>query len=149
MAASVYYNVYNSPLQGGQLNNDYTAFDLNFSNSFVLGKKGWSAELNSFYQSKNAWGLFIIKDLAQVTAGLAKTTHNRKSTFKLSVSDLFTTNHIAVIVQYQNMDFLQIGPGIVGWLPCLGHIGLAKPPSRRARQRSTGVEEEKEGTSNG
>ena len=149
MAASVYYNVYNSPLQGGQLNNDYTAFDLNFSNSFVLGKKGWSAELNSFYQSKNAWGLFIIKDLAQVTAGLAKTTHNRKSTFKLSVSDLFTTNHIAVIVQYQNMDFFtdRTWDSRVATLSWTHRFG--KTTIQRARQRSTGVEEEKRRAGNG
>jgi iron complex outermembrane recepter protein len=143
LSSSVYYNRYQSPLQGGLLNNDFTALDLNLTSTAILGKKGWTAECHGFYQSKNAWGLFLIDDLAQVTIGLAKTSKDRKSTFKFSVSDLFTTNHIAVIVNYQNMDFHtnRTWDSRVASLSWTHRFGKNTVP--RARQRNTGVEDER------
>ncbi|MEP7322814.1 MAG: TonB-dependent receptor [Saprospiraceae bacterium] len=102
---SVYYNKYSSALLGGQLENSFTSWDISGSNSFILNNKGWTAELNGFYQSRNVWGQFIIKNLAQVSAGIQKTTKDKKSVYKFAVADLFSTNHIAVIVKYLNQDW--------------------------------------------
>lgn len=143
LTGSIYYNKYSSPLQGAQLQNDYLAWDINSTNSFVIGKKGWAAELSGFYQSKNAWGLFIIKNLAQVSTGIQKTTKNKQTTFKLAVSDIFSTNHIAVVVKYQNMDFHtdRTWDSRVVTLSLTHRFG--KNTVARARQRSTGIEDEK------
>jgi len=143
LSASVYRNTYGSPLQGGQLKQSFNSWDLNMNNVFMLGDKGWSAELNGFYQSKTVWGLFYIKSLAQVTAGIQKVSKNKNSIFKFSVSDIFHTNHIAVIVQYQNQDFVteRNWDSRVATFSYTYRFG--KNTVARARQRSSGVEDEK------
>ena len=140
---SVYWNQYSSPLQGGNLLNDFTAWDTRINNTFVLGKKGWSAELSGFYQSKNAWGLFIIRNLAQVSSGIQKVSKDKNSTFKLAVSDIFYTNRIAVLVKYQNMDFFtdRTWDSKVATASFTHRFG--KNTVTRARQRNSGVEDER------
>lgn len=139
---SVYWNQYSSPLQGGNLLNDYTAWDARLNNTFTLGK-GWSAELSGFYQSKNAWGLFIIRNLAQVSTGLQKVSKDKNATFKLAISDIFYTNRIAVLVKYQNMDFFtdRTWDSKVATLSYTQRFG--KNTVARSRQRNSGVEDER------
>ena len=141
-SGSVYWNKYSSPLQGGNLQNEFTSWDARLDNSFALGN-GWTAELNGFYQSRNVWGLFIIRSLGQVSSGVQKVSKNKKSTFKFSVSDIFLTNRIAVIVQYQNQDFItnRTWDARVATLSYTYRFG--KSTVARARQRNTGVEDEK------
>jgi hypothetical protein len=141
--ASVYYNNYKSPLQGGQLENSFTAWDINISNSFVFGKKGWAAELNGFYQSKNAWGQFIIRNLAQLSAGVQKTSKDKKSTFKVAVADMFSTNHIAVIVKYQNQDWYTDRTWDSRFVTFSYTYRFGKSTVARARQRTGGMEDER------
>lgn len=143
LSGSVYRNMYASPLQGGNLQQSFNSWDMNMNNVFTLGDKGWSAELNAFYQSKMVWGLFYIKSLAQVTAGVQKVSKNKNSVFKFSVSDIFRTNHIAVIVQYQNQDFVternwDSRVATVSYTYRFGKNTVAK-----VRQRTSGVEDEK------
>lgn len=142
LSGSVYLNQYSSPLQGGNLEQDFTSWDVNLSNSFALGN-GWTAELNGYYQSKMVWGLFYIKDLAQITTGIQKISKDKNSTFKFSVTDLFQTNHIAVVVDYQNQDFFtdRTWDSRVASLSYTYRFG--KNTVARARQRNTGVEDEK------
>jgi hypothetical protein len=141
--ASVYWNRYSSPLQGGNLLNDFTSWDARLNNSITLGKKGWSAELSGFYQAKNAWGLFIIRNLAQVSTGIQKTSKDRNTTFKLAMSDLFYTNRIAVLVKYQNMDFFTDRTWDSKVVTASFTQRFGKNTVARARQRNSGVEDEK------
>ncbi|MBK8426846.1 MAG: TonB-dependent receptor [Lewinellaceae bacterium] len=140
---SLYWNRYTSPFQGGNLLNSYTSWDINVSNSFTLGKKGWSAELGGYYQSKMVWGLFIIRDLAQVSAGIQKVSPNKLSTFKLSVSDVLYTNRIAVIVQYQNMDWFTDRTWDSKALTLSYTQRFGKNTVQQARRRTSGIEDEK------
>lgn len=143
LSGSVYRNMYKSPLQGGILQQSFNSWDMNLNNVFTLGSKGWSAELNAFYQSKMVWGLFYIKSLAQVTAGIQKISKNKNSIFKVSVSDIFHTNHIAVVVQYQNQDFVteRNWDSRVATFSYTYRFGKNTVP--KARQRTSGVEDEK------
>lgn len=145
---SVYWNTYNSPLQGGQLKTDYVTWDINCTNTFVLGKKGWSAELSGFYQSSNAWGLFLIRNLAQISSGVQKVSKNKKSTFKVAVADMFYTNRIAVIVKYQNMDFFTSRTWDSRTLTLSYTYRFGKNTVARARQRNSGMEDEKRRAAN-
>ena len=140
--ASVYLNKYSSPLQGANLQQEFTSWDANINNNFALGK-GWTAELSGYYQSRMVWGLFYIKHLSQVSAGIQKTTNDKKSTFKLGITDIFKTNHIAVDVRYQNQDFFtnRTWDSRVLTLSYTYRFGKSSVP--KARQRSTGVEDEK------
>lgn len=142
-SGSVYRNIYASPLQGAKLQQAFNSWDANLNNVFTIGTKGWSAELNGYYQSKMVWGLFYIKSLAQVTAGVQKTSKNKKSVFKFSVSDIFLTNHIAVEVQYQNQDFVteRTWDSRVATFSYTYRFG--KSTVAKSRQRSSGVEDEK------
>ncbi|RYF85908.1 MAG: hypothetical protein EOO03_12585, partial [Chitinophagaceae bacterium] len=142
VTASFFWNKYSSPFQGGTLVNDHFAYELRTNNSFTIGK-GWAAELNGFYQARNAYGLFTIRNLAQVSAGIQKTSKDKNSTFKLSVSDLFYTNHIAVVVKYQNMDFFtdRTWDSRVATVSFSQRFG--KTTVTRARQRNGGAEDEK------
>ncbi len=139
---SIYYNRYTSLFQRGQLLNTSVSWDMNVNNAFALGK-GWSAELSGMYQSRMAWGLFIIRDLAQISAGLQKTSANKLSTLKLSMSDIFYTNHIAVIVQYQNQDWYtdRTWDSKVVTLSYVQRFG--KNTVQQARRRTSGIEDEK------
>lgn len=139
----VYWNNYESPFQGGTLINQNTSWTARLQNGFVWGKKGWSAELTGSYQSQLVWGLFTIKDLGQVNVGIQKLSKDKNSTFKLNVSDIFYTNHIAVIVKYQNMDFFtnRTWDGRVATLSFTHRFG--KNTVQQARRRSSGVEDEK------
>lgn len=143
LSGSVYRNIYASPLQGANLQQSFNSWDMNLNNVFTFGNTGWSAELNGYYQSKMVWGLFYIKDLAQVTAGIQKISKNKNSVFKLSVSDIFLTNHIAVEVQYQNQDFVteRTWDSRVATFSYTYRFG--KSTVAKARQRSGGVEDEK------
>jgi iron complex outermembrane receptor protein len=139
---SLFQDTYTSPLQGGNLTNQYYSWSVNMNNSFVLGK-GWSAELNGLYNSKVAYGLFTIRNLAAVSAGIQKTTTNKMSTFRLSGSDLFSTNHIAVLVKYQNMDFYTDRRWDSRVLSFSYTQRFGKNTVAQSRRRNTGVEDEK------
>lgn len=140
---SIYYNQYSSALLGGQLNNNFTSWDVNASNSLILGKSGWTAELNGFYQSKNVWGQFIIKNLAQVSAGIQKTSKDKKSTYKLAIADMFKTNHIAVIVKYLNQDWHTDRTWDSRFATLSYTYRFGKSTVTRARQRTGGMEDER------
>jgi hypothetical protein len=141
--ASFYYNNYESRLQGGQLQNDYTAWDISITNSFVFGKKGWTAEMNGFYQSKNVWGQFTIRNLAQLSAGVQKVSKNKKSVYKLAAADMFSTNHIAVVVKYQNQDWFTDRTWDSRFVTLSYNYRFGKNTVTKARQRTSGVEDEK------
>lgn len=143
LSASVYRNIYVSPLLGGTLKQSFNSWDMNLNNVFSFGNSGWSAELNGFYQSKMVWGLFYIKSLAQITAGVQKTSKDNNSVFKLSVSDIFLTNHIAVIVQYQNQDFVTERTWDSRLATLTYTYRFGKNTVTKARQRASGVEDEK------
>jgi iron complex outermembrane recepter protein len=140
---SLTYNDYKSPLQGANLTNRAINWSTNLTSSFIMGKKGWSAELNGFYQSKVPWGLFIIKNLAQVSAGVQKISANKKSVYKLAIADAFYTNHIAVIVQYENQDWHTDRRWDSRFVTLSYTYRFGKNTVPRARQRTSGVEDEK------
>ncbi|MEO5776477.1 MAG: TonB-dependent receptor [Flavobacterium sp.] len=141
-SASVYLNKYSSPLDGGNLQQDFTSWDMNWGNNFTIGK-GWSAELSGYYQSRMVWGLFFIKHLSQISAGIQKVSNDKNSIFKLNVSDIFLTNHIAVDVKYQNQDFFTERKWDSRVVTLSYTYRFGKNTVSRARQRASGVEEEK------
>ncbi|MES2557369.1 MAG: TonB-dependent receptor [Bacteroidota bacterium] len=146
LTVNAYWNKYESSLQGGELLNQNVSWDLNMSNSFVFGSNGWSAELNGYYQGPQAWGQFIIKDLAQITIGAQKVLKNKLTTFKLSVSDIFYTNRIAVLVTYQNQDFRTSRTWDSRVLTFSFVQRFGKNTVAQARRRNTGIEDVKQRT---
>ena len=118
-------------------------YEARLQNTYKFGKSGWSAELNGSYQSQMVWGLFIIRELGQVTAGIQKNLKNKLTTLRLNVSNIFTTDHIAVLLDYQNMDFFtdRTWDSRVATFS-LTH-GFGKQTVQQARRRTSSVEDEK------
>ncbi len=142
-SGSTTWNRYESPLQGGTLVHENTFVEARLQNTFTFGKGGWSAELNGNYQSRMVWGLFAIRELAQVSIGLQKMSRDKRTTFRLNMTDLFLTNHIAVVVDYQNMDFFtdRTWDSRVATFSLTHRFG--KQTVQQARRRASGVEDEK------
>lgn len=143
ISGNMYLNKYVSPLQGGTMVNDYFSWDVRLNSTYKLGNKGWAAELNGSYQAKNAWGLFVIRSIAQVSGGVQKSFKDNRSVLKLSVTDFFKTNRVAVLVAYQNMDFFtnRTWDSQIATISFTHRFG--KNTIQRARQRTSGVEDEK------
>lgn len=146
LTVNAYWNKYESALLGGQLINQNVSWDLNMTNSFVFGTNGWSAEINGYYQGQQAWGQFVIKDLCQITIGAQKVLKNKTTIFKLSVSDIFYTNRIAVLVNYLNQDFRtnRTWDSRVVTFSFVQRFG--KNTVAQARRRNTGIEDVKQRT---
>ncbi|GAB3288966.1 outer membrane beta-barrel family protein [Hymenobacter humi] len=139
-----YYSRYVGTLAGTTLGskNARPAFSLSSNSTFTFGK-GWSAELNGSYQSRELSSFFNTDPYGQVTAGIQKSLWERKATLKLNVTDIFYTSPLHATSTYTNYieRFYQRGDSRVGTLSFSYRFGNDKlAPSRR---RSGGAEDEK------
>ncbi|TGE24592.1 TonB-dependent receptor [Hymenobacter aquaticus] len=139
-----YYNRYVGSIVGTTLgrNNARPAFTLSSNSTFTFGK-GWSADLNGEYQSRELSGFFDTRPLGQVAFGLQKSLWERKGNLKLNVTDAFYTGAIRATSTYDNYveRFYQRGDFRVATLAFTYRFGNDKlAPSRR---RSGGAEDEK------
>ncbi|MGI4762630.1 MAG: outer membrane beta-barrel protein [Janthinobacterium lividum] len=99
--ALVYYNRYVGELNGTDLDRGRVACNLTANSSFTL-PKGWSAELNGFYESREVYGFQVIQARGQVAAGLQKSLWNKQGTFRLNVADIFYTTPNRATSTYDN-----------------------------------------------
>jgi hypothetical protein len=83
---------------------DTKAFNaqVNINNQFKF-KKGWSAELSGFYNSKSVDGQFTIQPFGQVAAGVSKNILKDKGSVRFNVRDIFFTQIIDGEIKYQNV----------------------------------------------
>ncbi|MCC3154375.1 TonB-dependent receptor [Hymenobacter sp. BT770] len=140
----VYYSRYVGTLAGTTLGakNARPAFSLSSNSTFTFGK-GWSAELNGSYQSRELSSFFNSNPNGQVTAGIQKSLWDRKATLKLNMTDIFYTSPLHATSTYTNYieRFYQRGDSRVATLSFSYRFGNDKlAPSRR---RSGGAEDEK------
>jgi len=80
--------------------------------------------------------------LSQISAGIQKVSNDKNSIFKLNVSDIFLTNHIAVDVKYQNQDFFTERTWDARVVTLSYTYRFGKNTVSKARQRTSGVEDE-------
>jgi iron complex outermembrane recepter protein len=75
--------------------------NINLNNQFHF-KKEWSAEISGFYTSRSQSDIQEILDPAgQLSAGISKTIMKNKATIKLAVRDVFYTNWMKGLSQFQ------------------------------------------------
>lgn len=72
------------------------------NNQFKFSK-GWAAEMSGNYNTAFEDAQFIIYDLGQVTAGIAKQVLMGKGSLKLNVRDIFFSQTIVGDIRYQNI----------------------------------------------
>lgn len=138
----VYYSQFVGDLAGTRLNKGLPAFNLSSNSTFVLGK-GWGADLNLTYQSRELYGFLDVRPQGQVAAGVQKSLWQRKATLKLNASDIFYNQKTRATSSYANYveQFYQRGDSRVVTLSLTYRLGNDKlAPVRR---RATGAEDEK------
>ncbi|SFQ02155.1 TonB-dependent receptor [Hymenobacter arizonensis] len=99
--AVLYYNRFNGEVAGTNLDQGGVTVSLTSNHTFTFGK-GWSAELNGRYQSRQVDGFFVSRPNGDVSAGVQKSLWERKATIKLSVNDIFFTQIGRVTSTYDN-----------------------------------------------
>ncbi len=85
-----------------EIRSDAFSGQLNINNQFKF-RKGWSAELSGFYNTRSKDGQFTIQAFSQVTAGVSKTILKEKGTLRLNVRDIFFGQVIDGQINYQNV----------------------------------------------
>ncbi|MDQ6903563.1 MAG: outer membrane beta-barrel family protein, partial [Bacteroidota bacterium] len=101
--ANLYENKYDGNVNGYPLNAKQLTLELNVNNQFSFSK-GWAAELSGTYATRNREeGQAISLPIGQVSAGLSKQLLNNKASLKLNVRDLFYTQKINEIQNFQEV----------------------------------------------
>jgi len=105
---NVFNNHYTGIYQDGAKNDgidiQFTSFMGNMTNSFTIGKKGWTAEVSGWYRSKAAEGLLIANEMYAVNSAISKTILKKKATVKLGVRDIFFTQQFSGYAKYSDVD---------------------------------------------
>lgn len=139
--AILYYNHFTGTLSGTDLNRGQLACNLTANSSFTLSG-GWSAELNGFYESREAYGFQRIQPRGQVAAGVQKSLWHKQGTFRLNVADIFYTTPIRATSTYDNFTetfYSRLDTRIVT-AALTYRFGNSKVAA--ARRRAAGAEEE-------
>ncbi len=79
-------NMLSGTLNGNVVDINLMMYTFSVNNQFTF-KKGWSAELSAFYRSKGSEGQIVIREIAQLNAGVQKQVLKNKGTLKLSIND--------------------------------------------------------------
>lgn len=100
--------LYNHKRIEGVLWKDYVAsigqMNFNINNQFRF-KKDWTAELSSFYITKNQNDIQeILEPTGQVSAGIAKQVWKNKGTIRLTVRDIFYTQAMEGLTHFERTD---------------------------------------------
>jgi len=138
----LYYNRFTGELAGTNLDRGGVSVEASSNQSFTFGK-GWSAELNGRYESRQVYGFLVQQPLGDVGLGIQKNLLDRKLNIKLAVTDIFYTQPAHVTSTYNNYveRFYQRRDSRVGTFSLSYRFGNDKvAPSKR---RSGGAEEEK------
>ncbi|MGX5820559.1 TonB-dependent receptor domain-containing protein [Chitinophaga lutea] len=93
---SVFYNAFETTVKDELIKRASAGFFGNFQNTLTF-KKGWSAEVSFWYNSRqiSQEGLFRMNAMYAVNAGVQKQVLNKKGTIRLNVNDLFRTQHFS------------------------------------------------------
>lgn len=102
---SVFYNNFETVVKGEQIKRSSGGFFGNTQHTFTLGK-GWTAEASAFYVSPQIAqeGLFRMKAMYAINAGIQKTVLDKKGTIRLNVNDIFQTQRFRGTYAVTNSD---------------------------------------------
>ncbi|WP_426060212.1 TonB-dependent receptor domain-containing protein [Hymenobacter sp. B1770] len=139
--AVLYYIHFEGSLAGTSLRAGQPTFNLSSNGTFTLGK-GWGAELNGWYYSRQRVGFFDFQDIGQLSVGVKKEVWDRKGTLKLAVTDILYTTPLNAVSIYNNyqQDLYLRRDSRVATLSFAWRFGNDKLTNKT---RTTGAEEER------
>ncbi|MDF7810451.1 TonB-dependent receptor [Hymenobacter sp. YC55] len=97
----LYYIHYQGSLAGTALNRGRGACSLSSNSTFTFGK-GWGAELNGTYESRQRVGFFVFQPFGQVGVGVQKAVWEKRGNVKLAATDIFYTSPLRATSRYNN-----------------------------------------------
>jgi hypothetical protein len=102
---SVYYNKFDDDnLEGAKFTANKVAYNFNTSQSFIL-PKNFTLELGYWLNSPKIYGVEETTIVQHAfNAGIQKSLMNKKLKIRLSMDDIFLTNHWEGRLQYQNVN---------------------------------------------
>jgi hypothetical protein len=89
---TTFYNQYEGVLFDQMLSVGAFAYNL-FSSQSITLKKGFTAEVSGWYNSRNVMGQFMGKPQGAVNLGIQKSMWQKRGILKLSVNDVFLTSY--------------------------------------------------------
>ena len=99
-----YSGIYQNGVKNDPIDIQFTSFTGNMTNSFTIGKKGWSAEVSGWYRTKGAEGLLVANDMGAVNTAISKQLFKKQATLKLGVRDVFFTQQFSGYAKYSDVD---------------------------------------------
>lgn len=100
---SGYYDVYISELQGGQLSKRLFGYILNTQNDFKF-KKGVSAEISAYFNSKSIYGISTVNPLGNISLGIKKELTGKGINIKIGYADIFWMERYKEQLLYKHTD---------------------------------------------
>ena len=145
---NTYYGLYKGKVANTPLHNGKVNFNINSSNSFVLGKKGYVAELTAVYRSRELYGFMDVLPTGQLSIGIQKSFWQRQGSLKLNATDLFYTSIGRATVTFRDYveKFRVNRETRIVTLAFTYRFGNTKVAA--GRRRISGVEEEKQRAGN-
>ena len=139
------FNLFNNRYKGvasvGNVDKRLSSYSFNSYNSISL-PKGWSFELNGYYNSKMIWGTLLVDPVFSMSAGFRKTMMDEKISVRINVNDIFHTESFNSVIRYQNVDadFNRVYDSQFVRVHVSYNFG--KKTVAKARQRASGSQEE-------
>lgn len=97
------YTAYEGTIAGFPFLASAFSVNLNVLNQFTL-RNGWAVEVSGFYNGRNRdEGQAIIRSMSQLSLGLSKQLWNKRASLVLNVRDVFHTQLIREIQNFQNV----------------------------------------------
>ena len=97
------YNSFQSEYAGGTIDNQQWSFNAYMANYFTI-RKGTTAEISGWYQSRSLFGIIEILPMYAVNFGFSQTVLDGKGTVKLSGNDIFNMQKFRGVIQQDNIN---------------------------------------------
>lgn len=145
---TAYYNSYKKTDNHIDQTNSKLSTNISSTNSFILPKK-FTLELMAWYQSPLAYGMFQIKDMWSLNLGIQRSFLNNKARVKVSFDDVFNTMKNQASAKYDNVDVKSRNTWSSQKVGITFSYRFGKTDMKPSRQRSVGLEDEKNRVGNG
>jgi hypothetical protein len=136
-----FYAKYDAQSFGNAVNSRVTGY-INTTNTFALPKK-WKAELQAYYSTPIASGIYNIDGMLQVNIGLSKPIMNGKGTLACNVKDIFNTFEYRINTLYNGGTIHTYNKNESRFVNLVFTYKFGNNKVRASKTRTTGLEEEK------